>query len=142
MVDRIQGRRCATERPRHGSEASPTGNTVKSDIYSLAVLYEIFTGKRPFESGILRRIEASPCRVPLRTVKLVQELTRLWSASSCVARRTAGAAMPALSVAAALPGGNPLSCSCRWRDSVAEVVVAAGEGLGLAPRVAIPYCWR
>jgi serine/threonine-protein kinase len=45
----------------------------------------------------------------------------------------------ALAVAAALPGGDPLAAALAAGETPSpQMVAAAGEGLGLAPRVAIP----
>jgi len=117
--------------------------TVKSDIYALGlVLYELFTGKRPFDAktvqAMLRQQEAA-------------QLTSMTSIAADIdpgvekairrcldpdpARRPANV----LSVAAALPGGDPLAAALAAGELPSpELVAAAGKVEGLAHRYSIP----
>ncbi|HLY15917.1 MAG TPA: serine/threonine-protein kinase [Bryobacteraceae bacterium] len=117
--------------------------TVKSDIYALGlVLYELFTGKRPYDA---------------RTVQAMlhqQEAAQLTSMTSIAADIDPGvekairrcldpdpARRPAsvLSVAAALPGGDPLAAALAAGELPSpELVASAGKQEGLATRYSIP----
>jgi hypothetical protein len=117
--------------------------TAKSDIYSLGlVLYELFTGKRPFDANTVQAM--------LRQ----QESAQLTSMTSIAADIDPGvekairrcldpdpAKRPAnvLSVAAALPGGDPLAAALAAGELPSpELVASAGKLEGLAPRYSIP----
>jgi serine/threonine-protein kinase len=117
--------------------------TVRSDIYSLGlVLYEIFTGTLPFESdtlaGLMRARRES---MPASPASLVKDLDPMIERVilRCLSAKPAMRPASALSVAAALPGGDPLAAALAAGETPSpEMVAAAGEGEGLAPRVAIP----
>jgi serine/threonine-protein kinase len=102
--------------------------TIRSDIYSLGlVLYEIFSGKLPGEaeslSSIVRDIDPAIERAILR----------------CLEVNPARRPPSAFAVAAALPGGDPLAAALAAGETPSpDMVVAAGEGAGLAPKLAIP----
>src|SRR5208283_2765220 len=116
--------------------------TAKSDIYALGlVLYELFTGKRPFDAQTVQAM--------LRQ----QESAQLTSMTSIAADIDPGvekairrcldpdpAHRPAnvLSVAAALPGGDPLAAALAAGELPSpEMVAAAGETVGLRPGIAV-----
>jgi len=117
--------------------------TAKSDIYALGlVLYELFTGKRPYD--------ATTVQAMLRQ----QESAQLTSMTSIAADIDPGvekairrcldpdpARRPAnvLSVAAALPGGDPLAAALAAGEMPSpELVASAGKLEGLAPRYSVP----
>ncbi len=116
--------------------------TAKSDIYALGlVLYEIFTGRRAFESGTIAkaaraRTETTPSS-PSSVVKDLDpavEHVILW----CLERDPERRPRSALAVAAALPGGDPLAAALEAGVTPApEIVAGAGETTGLRPRAAL-----
>jgi hypothetical protein len=116
--------------------------TARSDIYSLGmVLYEIFTGKLPFESntlaGLMRAQQESQ---PASPSTLVRELDPMVERVilRCLQPKPALRPASALAVAAALPGGDPLAEALAAGETPSpEMVAAAGEGEGLSPVVAV-----
>ena len=117
--------------------------TVRSDIYSLGlVLYEIFTGKLPFESETLAGLKRARLEsAPPSLIALVKDVDPLVERVilRCLATKPAARPSSALAVAAALPGGDPLAAALAAGETPSpEMVAAAGEGEGLAPRVALP----
>ena len=117
--------------------------TVKSDIYALGlVLYEIFTGKRPFESDTLaglRRAQRESAPLSPSTIVRDMDPTVERVILRCLSPKPALRPASALSVAAALPGGDPLAAALAAGETPSpEMVAAAGEGEGLALKIAIP----
>ena len=104
------------------------------------MLYEIFTGKLPFESdtlaGLMRAqresVPVSPCDVVRDLDPMVERVIL-----RCLNAKPAMRPASALAVAAALPGGDPLAAALAAGETPSpEMVAAAGEGEGLALRVA------
>ncbi len=117
--------------------------TVKSDIYALGlVLYEIFTGKLPFESNTLADlIRAQKESSPVSPSTLVRDLdpTVERVILRCLQAKPSLRPASALAVAAALPGGDPLAAALAAGETPSpEMVAAAGEGEGMAIRAAVP----
>ncbi len=116
--------------------------TTKSDLYSLGlVLYELFTGKRAFEASTLEElIRLRTHTTPTGPSTLVRDLDPaverviLRCLDPDPARRPASA----LAVSAALPGGDPLAAALAAGETPSpQMVAAAGEGIGLSPRIAV-----
>jgi len=116
--------------------------TVRSDTYSLGlVLYEIFTGKRAFgdkssASGKTGRAD----RALSRPSTVVKDLDPLVERVILRCLETEPSARPAnvLSVAAALPGGDPLAAALAAGETPSpQMVAASGETAGLQPRTAL-----
>src|SRR5439155_1162933 len=95
--------------------------TVRSDLYSLGlVLYEVFTGRPTFEATTLRemirlRREAKPVSPARHQRDIDPVIERL--ILGCLEKDPERRPRSALSVAASLPGGDPLTAAiARGRD--------------------------
>jgi len=118
--------------------------TTQSDLYSLGlVLYEIFTGKRAFQAETLAEIVRTRAESPSPTnpSTLVRDLDPVVERVilRCLEPDPAMRPVSALAIAAALPGGDPLAAALAAGETPSpQMVAAAGEVEGLAPRVAVP----
>jgi len=118
--------------------------TTRSDIYALGlVLYEIFTGKRAFQAETLGEIVRMRSETPspagpgsiVRDLDPGVERVILRCLEPDPAMRPASV----LAVAAALPGGDPLAAALAAGETPSpQMVAAAGEVEGLAPKIAVP----
>jgi serine/threonine protein kinase len=145
LTDEIAGRDVASGTPAYMAPEQLAGKevTVRSDIYALGlVLYEIFTGKRPFEADTLADlIRARSQTTPVSLSSIVHDLDPVVErvVLRCLDPEPARRPSSALAVAAALPGGDPLAAALAAGETPSpEMVAAAGEGAGLAPAIAIP----
>ncbi len=121
-----------------------SGVTVKSDIYALGlVLYELFTGKRPYDARNVQQLIDLQDSVNLASMTSVapdidpgvEKVIR-----RCLdpdpAKRPAGA----LAVAAALPGGDPLAAALAAGETPSPEMVAAAGAIQGMPRVWAMFC--
>jgi serine/threonine-protein kinase len=145
LANQIEGAEVRNGTPAYMAPEQLDGKevTVRSDIYSLGlVLYEILTGKRPFESdtlaGLVQARRNSSLVNPSTLVKdLDPRVERV--ILRCLESDPQARPATALAVAAALPGGDPLGEALAAGETPSpEMVAAAGEGTGLAPRIAVP----
>src|SRR5262245_36450065 len=116
--------------------------TTRSDIYSLGlVLYEVVTGKKAFEGKTLaeamrNRADSTPQSPSLLVRDLDPAVER--AIMRCLERDPAQRPASVLSVAAALPGGDPLAAALAAGETPSPQVVAdAGATIGLVPRAAL-----
>ncbi len=115
--------------------------TARSDIYALGlVLFEIFTGKRAFQAhsaAELRERQQSETPSVTSIVKDVDEaIDRV--ITRCLDPDPAKRPPSALSVAAALPGADPLAAALAAGETPSpELVAAAGRSEGMDPRWAL-----
>ena len=142
----IQGAEVRAGTPAYMAPEQLAGRevTFKSDIYSLGlVLYEILTGKRAYEAAtlpeLMRLREESR---PANPSTLVRDIDPLLErvVLRCLEKDPGLRPTSALQVAAALPGGDPLAAALAAGETPSpEMVAAAGENDGIAPRVAITF---
>jgi serine/threonine-protein kinase len=118
--------------------------TMKSDLYALGlVLYELFTGKRAFEAASLMELMQQQERgAPPSISSTVKDLDPAVEGVilRCLQHDPRRRPASALAVAAGLPGGDPLAAAVLAGETPSpELVAAAGETEGLAPRTALAW---
>jgi serine/threonine protein kinase len=139
----VQGENARAGTPAYMSPEQFSGGeiTTKSDLYSLGlVMYEIFTGKRPYEAatfGEMARLrEKSAPAAPSAHLKDIDPLVERVMLR-CLEKNPAKRPASALEVADALPGGDPLAAAIAVGETPSpEMVAAAGEKVGLRPAMA------
>jgi len=144
LVDQIPGSDVRSGTPAYMAPEQLEGKEVNahSDVYSLGlVLYEIFTGKRAFSvESLPELVRVRSESAPSKPSTLVKDLDPLVERVilRCLETDPAKRISSALSVAAALPGGDPLAAALAAGETPSpQMVAAAGETSGLAPRTAI-----
>ncbi|HEX8814112.1 MAG TPA: serine/threonine-protein kinase [Terriglobales bacterium] len=144
LADQIAGADVRSGTPAYMSPEQLEGRevTTKSDIYALGlVLYEIFTGKRAFSAESLPDLTRDRAdHTPSRPSSLVKDLDPAVERVilRCLEPDPASRPSAVLSVAAALPGADPLAAALAAGETPSpQMVAAAGETTGLAPRYAI-----
>jgi predicted Ser/Thr protein kinase len=116
--------------------------TERSDIYSLGlVLYELFTGKRVYETQNIHELielhDKSSPPTPSSHVKDIDPLAER-VILRCLDKDPKARPASAVQVALALPGGDPLQAALAMGQTPSpEMVAAAGEKTGLRPMVAV-----
>jgi len=106
--------------------------TVRSDVYSLGlVLYELFTGKRAFEGTTpaeIRKLreESTPTAPSSHVDGLDHSVER--AILRCLEREPAQRPASVLTIAASLPGGDPLAAALAAGETPSPELVAAAGG--------------
>ncbi len=117
--------------------------TTRSDIYALGlVLYELFTGRRPYDGATLKKLlEQQEAAQLTSMVSLATDIDPSVEPAirRCLDPDPAKRPANALSVAAALPGGDPLAAALAAGETPSpELVAAAGETEGLPLKYSVP----
>ena len=116
--------------------------SLKSDLYSLGlVLYELFTGKRPFDAPsteeMVRLRDKSAPTAPSRYVKGLDPLIER-VILRCLEKDAVKRPASALQVAGALPGGDPLAAALAAGETPSpDTVAAAGESVSMSIGVSL-----
>ena len=113
-------------------------------------MYEIFTGKKPYEAAtcdeMARLREKSAPTAPSTHLKDIDPLVERVMLR-CLEKDPAKRPASAIQVAAALPGGDPLAAALAAGETPSpEMVAASGEKEGLRPAIAwgmpaADRCW-
>jgi Protein kinase domain len=144
LAERVEGFDARSGTPAYMAPEQLAGHdvTARSDIYSLGlVLYEVFTGKRAFDAATLAELvkqrNEKTLSKPSSWVKdLDPSVERV--IMRCLDAEPANRPSAALAVAAALPGGDPLAAALAAGETPSpQMVAAAGEKEGIAPRLAV-----
>jgi len=144
FADQITGHDVRSGTPAYMAPEQLAGREVtdRSDIYSLGlVLYEIFTGKRAYDAeklaDLVRLRSEKPPSSPSTLVKDIDPAVER-VILRCLEPDPANRPASALAVAAALPGGDPLAAALAAGETPSpQMVAAAGETEGIAPRMAV-----
>lgn len=117
--------------------------SVQSDLYAVGlVLYEMFTGKMPFQANTLA--EMARLRQESRITNpstLVADIDKSVERAilRCLEADPKMRPSSALALAAMLPGGDPLAAALAEGETPSpELVAAAGSTEGLSPNIAVP----
>src|SRR5246500_440140 len=143
VADDIRGAEVRSGTPAYTAPEQLAGREVstRSDIYALGlVLYEVFTGKRAFGEKVAGVLHARNDRTPSRPSSVVKDLDPVIEKVilRCLEPEPSARPATALAVAAALPGEDPLAAALAAGETPSpQMVAAAGETVGLKPRVAI-----
>ncbi|MBI3478185.1 MAG: protein kinase [Acidobacteria bacterium] len=144
LADQIHGADVRSGTPAYMAPEQLAGKevTAQSDIYALGlVLYEVFTGKRAFTAETLAELVRSGTQsTPSRPSSVVKDLDPVVERVilRCLEPEPRNRPATALSVAAAMPGGDPLAAALAAGETPSpQMVAAAGENVGLKPRTAL-----
>ena len=143
VADQIHGAEVRSGTPAYMAPEQLAGKEVstRSDIYSLGlVLYEVFTGKRAFSAKNPDKLRGAADRTVSRPSSVVKDLNPVIERVILRCLEDEPSARPAtvLSIAAALPGGDPLAAALAAGETPSpQLVAASGETAGLRPRTAL-----
>ncbi len=145
IANELTGAEARNGTPAYMSPEQIKGSTVtaKSDLYALGlVLYELFTGKRPFDAHTLQQL------VDLQEAAQLMSMTTIAAdidpavekiIRRCLDPDPAKRPASALGVLAALPGGDPLAAALAAGETPSpELVAAAGKVEGMPRRYSVP----
>ena len=117
--------------------------TTRSDLFALGlVLYELFTGKRPYEAKTVPQLlsqQESGQLVSMTSLAADIDPAVEKAIRRCLDPDPSKRPPGALAVAAALPGGDPLAAALAAGETPSpELVAAAGKTEGMALKYSIP----
>ena len=142
VAEQIQGAEVRSGTPAYMAPEQLAGKeeSVRSDIYALGlVLYEVFTGKRAFGESKTEGSRGKGEKTLSKPSSVVKDLDPAVERVILRCLEAEPAARPAnvMSVAAAMPGGDPLAAALAAGETPSpQLVAASGQSVGLRPRVA------
>ena len=145
IADQLEGLEARNGTPAYMSPEQLRGAevTAKSDIYALGlVLYELFTGKRPYEAASVPQLidqqeAAQPGSMSAIAADVDPSVERI--IRRCLDPDPNKRPASALAVSAALPGGDPLAAALAAGQTPSpEMVASAGHTEGLARKYSLP----
>jgi serine/threonine protein kinase len=144
IMGQIEGAETRNGTPGYMAPEQLSGKEVsaQSDIYGLGVvLYEMFTGKRPFNASTRAElIKMTEEGMPAPPRKIVKEIDPAVEniILRCLAPDPHIRPTSALAVSAALPGGDPLAAALAAGETPSpEMVAAAGQKVGCQRAMAV-----
>ena len=143
IAEELRGPEARSGTPAYMAPEQLRGEAVtpKSDIYALGlIIYELFTGKRAFDGQSLPEImRAQDFESPVSLTSLAADADPQVEKAilRCLHRDPAERPASALSLAAALPGGDPLAAALAAGETPSpELVAASGKTQGIATKYA------
>src|SRR5205085_2435349 len=144
IVGQIEGIEARNGTPGYMAPEQLSGKEIsaQSDIFGLGiVLYEMFTGKRPYDtssrSALMRSIEEGMPPAPRSVVRDIDPSVEN-VILQCLSADPRHRPQSALAVSAALPGGDLLAAALAAGETPSpEMVAASGQKVGLKPNVAV-----
>jgi serine/threonine-protein kinase len=145
IADQLSGAEVRNGTPAYMApeQLKGAGVTHRSDIYALGlVLYELFTGKKPYDAKTLQQL--IDLQESAHLTSMTSIASDIDSAVEKIIRRCLDPdplkrPQSALGVAAALPGGDPLAAALAAGETPSpEMVASAGKVEGLPRKYSIP----
>lgn len=144
IMGQIEGVEARNGTPGYMAPEQLSGTEVssQSDIYALGVvLYEMFTGKRPFNAStraeLIQLAEEGKPPTPHSIVKDIDPAVES-VILRCLSPDPRNRPSSALAVSRSLPGGDPLAAALAAGETPSpEMVAASGQNVGLKPAVAL-----
>ncbi len=144
IMGQIEGAETRNGTPGYMAPEQLSGKEVsaQSDIYALGVvLYEMFTGKRPFNASTRAELIKRPEEgMPPAPRKLVRDIDPAIEniILRCLSPDPRMRPTSALAVSAAMPGGDPLAAALAAGETPSpEMVAAAGQKVGCQRAMAV-----
>ena len=144
FAEEVQGAETMAGTPAYMApeQLAGEGVSLQSDLYSLGLLlYELFTGRRPYEGGSRAELlELQRETTPATPSSWVAGLDPLIEKAvlRCLEARPEDRPPSARAVAGALPGGDPLAMALAAGETPSpELVAAAGPRGSIRPRTAM-----